>query len=842
MQKHPNRRAKAPALTQIAALIATSSFAAMMAGPAYAQSTQPATDAKSDASAQTDKAEKGDAVGLNRLVITGTSQRRSKMRSSVSVTDVDQQQILDFSPRSEAEVLHLIPGVRAESSAGPGGNSNISVRGLPLADGGAKYVQLQEDGLPTVAFGDMNFANNDYWIRYDYNIDRIQTVRGGSASTAASHAPGAVINFISKTGETQGGTVGLTRGLDFNETRFDGSYGGKLAPDLRFHIGGYFRDGEGPRDTNTNSLHGYQIKGNLTKTFNGGKGFFRVNFKALDEHAPTYTSMPAFGVKSGDTVGSFTALPGYDIRTASQYSPFVSSMPTVGPVGTAVGSSSLQNGITVNAKALGFEFENDLGGGLMANNKFRYNSHSGAFQTTFASYNTLADILGGFAAGSVAVYANGPKAGQVVTTANLANGLISTGPGINTQTPNANHWVNDLSLSKKIDNITARGGLYMSSQTVKQVWQISPLFQEVGTQGALIDINSAAGAALTTMGMNGFNNNWGDCCARQVNATFNTTAPYAALSAEVGDFDLDASVRYDKLKATGTMAFGTAANRAVDVNGNGVIDGAEGRVMLVDTANARALNYSVGATSYSFGGNYRLSPELSAFLRTSKGARITADRVDVGVVDANGKIKAGASNRFLGEVTQHELGVKNRGDLMGVQYGVFATLFRSNTSEYSYDQTRIQRGLDPIVVDKFKATGLELESAFSIEAFAINLNATYTDMKNSAGFTPHAQPKWMYTIAPRYTIGPVTVGATLVGKTKSPNGDTPADGYYDGHMIINGFASMEVTDNVVVSVNATNLANKIASSGQVGTTSTPGLYNFRPETGRAISASLKYKF
>ena len=842
MKKHTNRPSKAPTLNQIAAIVASSSFAAMFALPAAAQTAPAAPDAKTDTSVQTDKAEKGDAVGLNRIVITGTSQRKSKMRSSISVTDVDQQQILDFAPRSEAEVLHLIPGVRAESSAGPGGNSNISVRGLPLADGGAKYVQLQEDGLPTVAFGDMNFANNDYWMRYDFNIDRIQTVRGGSASTAASHAPGAVINFISKTGEVQGGSIGLTRGLDFNETRFDGDYGGKIAPDLRFHIGGYFRDGEGPRDTNTNSLHGYQIKANLTKTFNGGKGFFRVNFKALDEHAPTYTSMPAFGVKSGDTVGSFSPLPGYDIRSASQYSPFVSSMPTVGPVGTAVGAVSLHNGIVVNAKALGFEFENDVGNGVVVNNKFRYNKHSGAFQTTFAGFNTLTDVLGNFAAGSTARYLNGPKAGQTVTTANLANGLISTGPGINTQTPNANHWVNDLSLSKRFDNITARGGLYMSSQRVQQVWQISPLLQEVGSQGALIDVYSAAGAALTTMGMTGFNNNWGDCCARQVDTTFNTTAPYAALNMELGNWDLDASVRHDQLKATGTMAFGTAADRSVDVNGNGVIDGAENKVMLVNTANPRQLNYGVNATSYSFGANYRLTPTLSGFVRTSKGARITADRVDLGVVDANGKIIAGATNRFLGEVTQHEVGVKNRGELAGGSYGLFVTLFHSQTSEYSYDQTRIQLGLDPIKVDKFKATGLELESAFSIGGFGVNVNATYTDMKNSAGFTPHAQPKWMFTIAPRYTFGPLTVGAIAVGKTKSPNGDTPADGYYDGHVIVNAFASYDITDKMVLSVNATNIANKIASSGQVGGTSTPGLYNFRPEAGRAISASLRYNF
>ena len=826
MHKHTLRRRQAPRLTPIAALLATSTFTSLLVAPAFAQ-TAPAA---------------ADSIGLERVVVTATSVVKSKMRSTVSSTDVELQQVTDFAPRSEAEIFHLIPGIRAESSAGPGGNSNISVRGLPLADGGAKYVQIQEDGLPTVAFGDMNFANNDYWTRFDYNIDRIQTVRGGSSSTAASHAPGAVINFISKTGEQQGGVFGITRGLTFNETRLDGNYGGKLAPDLRFNIGGYFRDGEGPRDTGTNSLHGYQIKGNLTKTFNGGKGYFRVNFKALDEHAPTYTAMPAYGTKSGDTVGNFKALPNYDIRKDSQYSPFVASMPTVGPVGTAVGTSSLQKGISVNAKALGFEFENDLGGGLVLNDKFRYNAQSGGFQTTFAGYNTLAETLAGFGAGATARYYNGPKAGQLVTTGNLQNGLISTGPGINTQTQNANHWVNDLSLSKSFGNITARGGVYLSSQRVEQVWQISPLLQEVGRTGALIDVFSSTGAALTTMGMSGFNNNWGDCCARQVNATFNTTSPYASLAMELGDFDFDGSVRHDTMKATGTMAFGTAANRSVDVNGDGLITGAENKVMLVDTGKARPLDYSVSVSSYSLGGNYRLNKDVSFFVRTSKGGRITADRVDLSAVNANGRIISGAENRFLGEVVQHEAGVKNRGNVAGVKYGLFATVFQTTTKEYSYDQTRIQRGLDPIQVDKFKAKGLELESALSIGGFALNANLTYTDMKNSAGYTPHANSKLMYTLTPRYSFGPVTLGATFVGKSKSPNGDTPADGYTEGRIIVNAFASVDVATGATLSVNAGNVFDKIASSGQVSGTSTPGLYNFRPEAGRTISATLRYAF
>ena len=826
---------KKRAISAAVSSVFLASGTALIDTPAFAQ--QAAAAAASEPAAK-----ESDALNLNRVVVTGTTSNKSKMRSSVSVTDVEPSLVSDFGARSEAEILHLIPGIRAESSAGPGGNSNISVRGLPLADGGAKYVQFQEDGLPTVAFGDMNFANNDYWTRFDYNVDRIQTVRGGSASTTASHAPGAVINFISKTGEEKGGSFGLTRGLTFNETRLDGNYGSSLAPDLRFHIGGYFRDGEGPRDTGTNSLHGYQLKGNITKTLNDGKGYFRVNFKLLDEHAPTYTAMPAYGTKSGDTIGNFTALPNYDIRKDSQYSPFVSSMPTVGPVGTAVGSSSLQNGITVRAKALGFEFDNDIGNGLRLNNKFRYNAQSGAFQTTFAGFNTLADTLGGFPAGAVAKYANGPKAGQVVTTANLQNGLISTGPGINTQSSNMNHWVNDLAVSKTFGDITARGGVYLSSQTIQQVWQITPLLQEVGKTGALIDVFNAAGAALTTMGMTGFNNNWGDCCARQVNATFNTTAPYASLNMAMGDFDFDGSVRRDTLKATGTMAFGTAANRRVDVNGDGVINGAEGNVMLVDTANARPLNYSVSVNSYSLGANYRLNKDLSLFARISKGGRITADRVDVSALDALGRIKSGAENRFLGEVTQNEVGVKNRGAVGGAKYSLFATLFETNTKEYSYDQTRIQRGLDPIQVDKFNAKGVELESAVSFGGFAVNTNLTYTDMKNSAGFTPHANAKWMYTVTPRYTFNRVTVGAILVGQSKAPNGDTPADGYTEGRVIVNAFASVELGDRAVLSVNASNLFDKIASSGQVSSTSTPGLYNFRPEAGRAVSATLRYNF
>lgn len=798
-------------------------MAALVAAPAFAQ-----------------EAKKDDSLNLDRVVVTASPMAKSKMRSAVSVTDVDLSQVTDFAPRSEAEVLHLIPGIRAESSAGPGGNSNISVRGLSIASGGSKFVQFQEDGLPTVAFGDMNFANNDYWFRFDYNIDKVQTVRGGTASTAASHAPGAIINFISKTGETQGGSVGLTRGIGYDETRFDGSYGGKLAPDLRFHIGGYFRDGQGPRDTQINGLHGYQIKGNVTKTFNGNAGFFRVNFKVLNENAPTYTGMPALGTRSGNTVGDFKPLPGYDIRTETQYSIYAPKMSTVGPIGTAVGESSLHRGISVDAKALGFEFQNDVGGGLLVNNKFRYNSQGGAFQTTFQNFNSLEGVLADRGA-AVARYANGPRAGQIVTAGNLQTGFISTDPAINTQTPNMNHWVNDLSASKKFGNVTARGGLYTSSQKVVQVWQVSPLIKEVGVNGALIDLFSASGAKLTSMGLAGFNNNWGDCCARSIDANFNTTAPYAALDYVMGNWDFDASVRRDTVKATGSFAGGTADDRKVDVNGNGVIDGAEGKVMLVNSSAIRPLDYTASINSYSLGANYRLNSDASVFVRTSKGGRITADRFDFGKIDTFGRIVAGATPSFISEVTQLEIGVKQRGKIGGGNYGLFATYFNAGVDEYDFDQTRLSRG-EPLTKQiSYKSSGLELESVFNIGAFGINANAVYTTSKLPNGKTPGGQAKWLYTLAPRYTIGALTFGAVLRGHTSVPNSDDNTL-FVKGRNIVNAFASYELTDKATLSINAGNVLNTIASSGQIGTTANPNVYNFRPEAGRTVSATVRYAF
>jgi len=243
-------------------------------------------------------------LGFERIVVTGAvSRNQSVMQSSVSVSTLTFEDIDVTSPRSTAEIFRMLPGVRSESTGGEG-NANIAVRGLPVAAGGAKFLTLQEDGLPVLQFGDIAFGNADIFVRADSTMARLDVIRGGSASTAASNSPGGIINFISKTGEHQGGSIAVTSGINYDQFRTDFEFGGDINNDMRFHFGGFVRQGEGVRDPGYQGERGYQIKANVTKEFN--TGYVRVYAKHLNDRAASYMPMPMYADGS--------SVPGYDAQ------------------------------------------------------------------------------------------------------------------------------------------------------------------------------------------------------------------------------------------------------------------------------------------------------------------------------------------------------------------------------------------------------------------------------------------------------------------------------------------------------------------------------------------------
>ena len=779
---------------------------------------------------------------LDEVVVTSSSTAKSKMRSSVSVTDVDQDAVKDFGARTESEVLMLIPGIRTEATAGPGGNANISVRGLPISSGGSKYVQIQEDGLPTVQFGDMMFSNNDYWTRFDNSVDSIQTLRGGSSSVFASHAPGAVINYMSKTGKEAGGSIGITRGLNFNETRIDGNVGGRIGTDMYYHVGGYFRDGEGARKAAPGALHGYQIKANVTKEFNGTKGYVRLNVKALDETAPTTPQTFLTASSNGGVLSNFGLARGFDGLRDSQYSKFNNTFPAMDPVTGQISQSSLTNGITSKSNSVGFEFHNELNNGYTVDNKFRVSQNAGAFQTQFWDVKSLNSAISGMTGATYAKYLNGPKAGTLVTDANLASGLVSTGGAINVQTPDMGNFVNDFSVSKAFnmangDKLNAKAGLFYSRQNVVQKWSISTRVVEAAYNGAVIDLYNASNVALTNQGLTGYNNSWGADSAKNINEQFTTTAPYLGLNLETGNWDLDAGIRNEHFRGYGFADVGAPV---------------AGAPMTTYMATKRILaDYTTSYNNYSAGANYRLNKDASVFGRYSLGHRAISDRLltTTNNFNALGGLAAGAGDVAVAPVAQLEFGTKTRGNLGEGRYALSATYFHSTTKEFDYDPTRNVARDGPYLKELgYKANGVEFESGISFGNFSLNANAVYSDesyTKNTAsntyiGKTPAGSAKWRYTLSPRYTIGNTVMGAGVRGVGKMYLNDSNTESV-NGHYIVNAFVNHEFGNGIVGSLNINNLLNKLYPAGTAGLI-TGNIYGAGVETGRTVSATLRYKF
>ncbi|MEL0252978.1 MAG: TonB-dependent receptor plug domain-containing protein, partial [Novosphingobium sp.] len=189
-------------------LLATTVLGFGLASPAFAEeAADREAGPESSAAAQSAPAP-APAKPAGKAFSTGVAKGRDLLDTAISASVIDEADLPKLSVSSVAGIMQNIPGIRAETSD-IDGFSSITVRGLPLSADGSKFLQLQEDGLPVLEFGDLHFSSADQFIRADLSLSQVQAIRGGSASTFASNSPGGVVNFISKTGETEGGAVQL---------------------------------------------------------------------------------------------------------------------------------------------------------------------------------------------------------------------------------------------------------------------------------------------------------------------------------------------------------------------------------------------------------------------------------------------------------------------------------------------------------------------------------------------------------------------------------------------------------------------------------------------------------
>ena len=370
--------------------ILLASTALIMPGVASAQAVAPTTqvDGKIDDSAPAPE------TSDDEIIVTGVARGQNRLDSSVSVSSLSGDEITKTAPRSVAEIFRDLPGIRSESSGGEG-NANIAVRGLPVASGGAKFLQLQEDGLPVLEYGDITFGNADIFLRFDQNVARVEAIRGGSASTFASNSPGGVINLISKTGETAVGSFATTAGLDYRNFRADFDYGAPISDTLSYHIGGFYRIGEGPRKAGYDANKGGQIKANITKRFDGG--YFRLYGKYLDDRAIGYLPNPV-RVTGTNANPEYQNLPGFSINNDTLHSRYFTQAPTLDGNNNLT-TRDIRDGQHPVVGAIGFETQFDVGDAFTVTNRFRYSDISGGFTSNFPalvdSASGIATALGG---------------------------------------------------------------------------------------------------------------------------------------------------------------------------------------------------------------------------------------------------------------------------------------------------------------------------------------------------------------------------------------------------------------------------------------------------------------
>lgn len=798
------------------------------------------------------------ATALDTIVVTASTGAKTRLKSSISVTDVSQEQINELSPRSEAEVFRLIPGIRAEDTAGPGGNSNITVRGLPIVTGGSEFVQLQEDGLPVTLFGDMNFANNDYWIRYDSTVSRVEAVRGGSASTLASQAPGAVINYISNTGQHDGGVISVTDALNYDEVRVDGNYGGHINDTLRFDVGGFYKNGDGPLHLDYNAENGYQIKANVTQDLPGGKGYIRLTFKRLDDKEPTFSTSPTLATLNGDEVGNFKPFPGFYAGKQSNQSIYADRYEILDNDGHT--QTVEASGIHPKVTAEGLQFHYDVSSNVTVDEKFRYSSMNGVFATQFFNLNPTSGVIGSTVNGAVVgsiVYASGPNKGKLYTSP-----YINTNPNIYTNMNNMNNYVNDVSASGKYEvpygRLNAQVGWFHMHQTIDQDWHVNPTYSEAsGDNPAPLDLFSGAdgtGAQLTAAGQAGFNNNWGDNGSRNYELGYTDDAPYLSLDYAAGPLDLSASLRVDIVGASGEAQQGVPGPNvlATDALGSALLPS------VVANSTPEKIDYTVAYPSYSFGALYSLTRNSSVFGRISEGGRANADRLILsGYFNPNGEPNTVGKTRLTNIVDQQEIGYKAQGGFYGSKFNFEATYFFAQTSDSNYDLVS-QTEYDNV----YHSNGLEVDGGIHYGIFSLYADGTYTHARiskdaigDTTGNTPLATPTFEFLLSPTIEYKIMALGFTIDGQT-STYADNTDQLEIEGQTYVNAFLKLQLYRGLDFSVNANNLFDTLGYRGRSdGGEVTPGqvtsvgaaggydgVFTGSAVLGRTITASLAYRF
>ncbi len=606
-----------------------------------------------------------DPLQLQTMIVTGTQSPRMNLDASVAVTTLTATEVEAAAPRSTTEMLRYVPGFTRVESSGGEVNQNIQMRGVL----GVEYVAFLEDGLPVFPTMHTFFMNADNLFRFDTNIERMEVVRGGSSPLFGSNTPGAIVNFINKTGGDQfGGTMratGATQGL----ARYDLNINGPLGNDWRFNAGGFYRYDNGVRSPGFPGIQGGQLKASITRLLD--RGSLRFSVKHINDRNQFILPLPFANPEDPDYVpgfsdyGSMNTPEGLDLRI------------------TTPGDDlrlTLDNGLKTNATWFTADVTLDLSDEWRFQNTAQVMRNDQEWNAILpfnlipaADYATLPTTAGGlgFAPGSTAqiFFTNHFDPLGTKLPFDTPNQLVAPGGEWHVEKP-LTAVQNQLSLRRAFGPHALTIGGYFANYTQDNRWFFTDILTDVRDNPRFLDIvvTPAGGGAPVNVTSNGFRR----FLSNYVNGSGQTTVVSGVVGGEV---QLTERLRAD-LGVRGeynTFTQNSENTSPVDQDANPATTYDN---IVYGNNSFRHFNRDITDWSASVGLNYRLNDNLSVYGSGARGYKMPALDEFLEVTSQQ-RVDVFESR----EVQAGEVGVKYAAGRVGVTVNAFYTKLKNITGQ-----------------------------------------------------------------------------------------------------------------------------------------------------------------
>ncbi len=651
-----------------------------------------------------------DMLNLKEVVVTGVVAPLSKMKSTVAISTLTPKEIDQMQPRSTTEILRYVPGFTRIESSGGEVNENISMRGIL----GVEYVMFMEDGLPVFPTMHTFFMNADNLFRPDLNIQKVEVVRGGNSALFGSNTPGAIINFIDKTGgNTLSGAMKVTaetQGL----ARYDFNANGPISESWRFNVGGFYRYDRGVRYAGFPGIAGGQLKANITKLMDNG--FIRFSAKYINDRNQFILDLPFQNANDPQYVSGLSDYVSMNTAEGNNI-----SVPT--PDGRL--NLPLDHGLLTNAywltSDIGFDFKNDWHienvAQIMAN-KQEWNAILPFDVMTVGDYiNSLK-----LPAGSTyqLLYTNTDQGIDKVAYS-TPNGLISPGGEWHVEKP-LTAFQDQFQIKKTIGQNNFSLGVYFANYSQVNKWYFTDILMDVRDNPKFLDLVVQNGATTTYYTKNGFRN----FVSNYVNGAGRTTIVSGVLG---GSIQLSDQLRADLGLRYEWDEFNQASENTSNVNLDGLA------TTLYDNETwgnntYRHFSRSLGDWAGSIGLNYSVNDQWAVYVQGSRAYKMPALDEFLNA-SAQGQVDVFENQQVLGG----EGGVKYASPTLGFTLDAFYTLLKNVTSQGAVVDPNTGRTIWIINTSpENRSYGLEAEvSATPYEGFKVLANATYLRAELGAG-------------------------------------------------------------------------------------------------------------